>query len=253
MLHPGLPRQPLQDFDMPVITFANTKGGAGKTTAVLLLATELARQGYRITILDADPQRWISRWHETGDQLANISVLSYVTSANIQSTLSSYRERTDYFILDLPGASSPLLATALGLSDHVLIPIQGCAMDAKGGAQVLELLKYLEERANIRIPHSVVLSRVNSMVTTRALQVVKALLAERRVRVLDTPIIERAAFRDLFDFGCSLHEMEAERFSNLDKARENARAFADEVLGYVPFRGVVRQAEPAVRTVRNAA
>ncbi|MGO8279594.1 ParA family protein, partial [Rhizobium ruizarguesonis] len=37
---------------MPVITFANNKGGAGKTTAVLLLATELARKGYRVTILD---------------------------------------------------------------------------------------------------------------------------------------------------------------------------------------------------------
>jgi chromosome partitioning protein len=45
---------------MPVITFANTKGGAGKTTAVLMLATELARKGYRVTILDADPQHWIS-------------------------------------------------------------------------------------------------------------------------------------------------------------------------------------------------
>ena len=49
---------------MPVITFANTKGGAGKTTAVLLLATELARSGHRVTVLDADPQLWISRWHE---------------------------------------------------------------------------------------------------------------------------------------------------------------------------------------------
>jgi len=49
---------------MSVITFANTKGGAGKTTAVLLLATELARSGHRVTVLDADPQLWISRWYE---------------------------------------------------------------------------------------------------------------------------------------------------------------------------------------------
>lgn len=239
---------------MPVITFANTKGGAGKTTAVLLLSTELARQGQRVTILDADPQRWISRWHETGDPLDNISVISYVTAANIQNVIASNRDKTDYFILDMPGASTPLLATAIGLSDHVLIPIQGCAMDAKGGAQVLELLKYLEDKANIRIPHSVVLTRVNSMVTTRALQVVKALLAERKVRVLDTPIIERSAYRDLFDYGCSLYEMEAERFSNLDKAKENAAAFANEVLGYVPNRNV-RPQEMAQRprVARSAA
>lgn len=238
---------------MPVITFANTKGGAGKTTAVLLLSTELARQGYRVTILDADPQRWISRWHETGAPLANINVMSYVTAATIQNMIAGNRDKTDYFIIDLPGASSPLLATAIGMSDHVLIPIQGCAMDAKGGAQVLELLKYLEDKASIRIPHSVVLTRVNSMVTTRALQVVKALLAERKVRVLDTPIIERSAYRDLFDYGCSLYEMEAERFSNLDKAKENAAAFADEVLGYVPFRNVRPQTTAEPRLARTAA
>ena len=238
---------------MPIITFANTKGGAGKTTAVLLLSTEIARQGFRVTILDADPQRWISRWHETGSAIENINVVSYVTQATIQSVLEAHRSRTDYFVIDLPGASSPLLATAVGMSDHVLIPIQGCAMDAKGGAQVLELLQYLEAKASIRIPHSVVLTRVNSMVTTRALSAVKQLLAERRVRVLDTPIIERAAYRDLFDYGCSLYEMEAERFSNLDKAKENAQAFADEVLGYVPNRNV-RPAEKALpRAARTAA
>jgi chromosome partitioning protein len=238
---------------MPIITFANTKGGAGKTTAVLLLSTELARQGHRVTILDADPQRWISRWHETGAPLPNINVVSYVTAATIQNVITSNRDKTDYFILDLPGASTPLLATAIGMSDHVLIPIQGCGMDAKGGAQVLELLKYLEDKANIRIPHSVVLSRVNSMVTTRALQVVKALLAERKVRVLDTPIIERSAYRDLFDYGCSLYEMEAERFSNLDKAKENATAFANEVQGYVPNRNFRPREQVVTSAARTAA
>ena len=239
---------------MPVITFANTKGGAGKTTAVLLLSTELARLGNRVTILDADPQRWISRWHETGTPAANINVVPYVTLATLQSAISTNKPQTDYFILDLPGASSPLLATALGMSDHVLIPIQGCAMDARGGAQVLELLQYLENKANIRIPHSVVLSRVNSMVTTRALQAVKDLLSRRNVRVLDTPIIERSAYRDLFDFGCTLYELEAERFSNLDKARENAAAFANEVLGYVPNRnaGTIRPAQSNATPMRAA-
>lgn len=243
-----------RESDMPVITFANTKGGAGKTTAVLLLSTELARMGNRVTILDADPQRWISRWHEAGTPVANINVVSYVTLVSLQSAIATHKPHTDYFIIDLPGASSPLLATAIGISDHVLIPIQGCAMDASGGAQVLQLLQYLQSRANIRIPHSVVLSRVNSMVTTRALQVVKELLWKRNVRVLDTPIIERSAYRDLFDYGCTLYEMEAERFSNLDKAKENAAAFAKEVLGYVPNRNVAAPANPQseVRSIRAA-
>ncbi len=229
---------------MPVITLANTKGGAGKTTAALILATELARHGARVTILDADPQHWISHWMDISGAVRNIQVISHVTMASIQGHIRENRHNTDYFIVDLAGARNTLMATAIGLSDHVLIPIQGCAMDAKGGAQVLELLGHLEEKAGIRIPHSVVLTRVNSLVTTRALQVVKELLAERRVTVLDTPIIERSAFRDIFDCGGTLQTMDASRVSNLDKARDNARTFADEVRRLVPLRtvGTVRRA-----------
>lgn len=221
---------------MPVITFANTKGGAGKTTAALILAQELARTGARVTILDCDPQHWITTWHEISVSVPNVQVISYVSMANIQTHINENRANTDYFVIDLAGARNTLMASAIGMSDHVMIPIQGCAMDAKGGAQVLELLAYLKEKAGISINHSVVLTRVNSLVTTRALQVVKALLSERNVPVLDTPIIERAAFRDIFDCGGTLQTMDPERVSNLEKARENARAFGDEVRRLVPLR-----------------
>ncbi len=40
---------------MPVIAFANPKGGSGKSTSALLLATELAVKGASVTIIDADP------------------------------------------------------------------------------------------------------------------------------------------------------------------------------------------------------
>lgn len=234
---------------MPVITFANTKGGAGKTTAVLLLATELAQQGYRVTILDADPQQWITRWYKLSPPNSLIGVIPYVNTSTIERNIADSRETTDYFIIDLPGARTSLLATAIGLSDHVLIPIQGCAMDAQGGANVLELLQYLERRAGIQVAHSVVLTRVNPMVTTRALLAVKGLLAQRQVNVLNTPIVERAAFRDVFDCGGSLHTMDETQVSNLDKARENARMFADEMVMRVPL--PVRQTKP--RRNRRAA
>lgn len=226
-----------RDKKMPVITFANTKGGAGKTTAVLLLATELVQQGYRVTVLDADPQRWISRWHQLSPPHERLKVISYVTQSTIERHIAENLYKTDYFVVDLPGAQSPMLAKAIGLSDHVLIPIQGCAMDAQGGANVLELLRFLEDKGGIKVAHSVVLTRVNSMVTTRALLAVKMLLAERGVEVLGTPIIERAAFRDIFDLGGTLYTMDENRISNLDKARQNARAFALEMVRRVPLKG----------------
>lgn len=219
---------------MAVITFANTKGGAGKTTAVLLLASEFARRGMTVCVIDTDPQRWISKWHDATDKRATFSVITYVTASTLQTHVIEGRRRFDHVIIDLPGAQSPLLATAIGLSNHVLIPVQGSSMDAQGGAQVLELLKYLDDRASIKIPHSVVLSRVNPLVTTRALLMVKQHLARRGVQVLNTPIVERAAYRDMFDFGGYLHKMNPSKVSNLDKAIDNAVAYANEVIAILP-------------------
>jgi chromosome partitioning protein len=180
--------------------------------------------------VDTDPQRWISRWFEGASAAGDrVKLATYVTAHTLQKTVEENASKYDYVLIDLPGSQSPLLATAIGLSNHILIPVQGSSMDAQGGAQVLEILAYLDQRAGISIPHSVVLSRVNSMITTRAMLMVKGLLAQRNVRVLDTPLIERAPFRDMFDLKTYLHLMNPARVSNLDKAIANAVAFADEV------------------------
>jgi chromosome partitioning protein len=223
---------------MPIITFANTKGGAGKTTVALVLATELAHRGHRVTMLDADPQQWVARWHSLSGASANFEVISGVTEETIEQQIKDIKKRTDYIVVDLPGGLNPLLAKAIGLSDHVMVPVQGCAMDAVGGAQVLEILKELAAQCDIRISHSVVLTRINSIITTRALLAVKMMLAAQQVHVLDTALIERAAYRDMFNSGGTLYTMDPVRVSNLDKAQANAALFAEEILRLVPPKAV---------------
>jgi chromosome partitioning protein len=226
-------RFPRQEYSMAVITFANTKGGAGKTTAALLLTTELLHRNYRVCVLDADPQRWFSKWHEGAALMPRLSVETYVSAPTIQKIVHERRSQWDFVIVDLPGIQSPLLASAVGLSDHVLVPIQGSSMDAQGGAQVLDLLRYLDQKAGIRIPHSVVLSRVNPAITTRSMQAVKRLLSEKQIHVLDTPIAERAAFRDMFDLNRPLRKLDSAHTASGEKSVLNAQAFADEVLAVV--------------------
>lgn len=215
---------------MTVITFANTKGGAGKTTAVAIIACELARMGYSTKLLDADPQCWISKWcNRLGERAPNsLSTISYVNASNIVEHINAARKEVDFVLVDLPGARSSLLAHALSNSQYAMIPVQGSATDAEGAANVIELLQYLDKRANIKIPYSVVLTRVNPMVTTRALQNVMNLLASRHVHVFSTPIIERAAYRDVFGAGETLYTIDPAGVSNLAKAQVNAQELANE-------------------------
>ncbi len=233
---------------MAVITFANTKGGAGQTTAALLLTTELLHRNYRVCVIDADPQRWFSKWYEGAALMPRLSIETYVSAPTIQKIVHERRSQWDFVIVDLPGLQSPLLASAVGLSDHVIVPIQGSSMDAQGGAQVLDLLRYLDRKAGIRIPHSVVLSRVNPAITTRSMQAVKRLLSEQDIRVFDTAIAERAAFREMFDMHRPLRKLDNAPTAGGEKAILNARAFADEVLSHVD---VGKAAAPAYAARRD--
>jgi chromosome partitioning protein len=221
---------------MPVITIANTKGGAGKTTAAVLIATELAQMGLNVTVFDSDPQHWFSQWYETARPRGAITLVNHVTASALEGHMRSMDRSNEYYIIDLAGERNQLTATALAFSNLVLIPVQGAGMDGKGAAKILDILGRLKEETGVEIPHSVVLSRVNPMVTTHSLLAVKGLLASRGVDVFATPVVERAAFREMFDKGVTLHDMDGVKVSNLDKALQNARALADEVLRHLPVR-----------------
>ena len=41
---------------MPVLVYANFKGGVGKTTNSAMTAYELAKKGYKTLVCDLDPQ-----------------------------------------------------------------------------------------------------------------------------------------------------------------------------------------------------
>jgi len=237
---------------MPVITFANTKGGAGKTTMALVTAGELAKRGFRVAMLDADPQQWVSRWMTRMAKMPKFSIVANIDADNIEQTIKDLKKRNDYVVVDLPCGVTPLLAKGLGLSDHVFVPVQGCALDAAGGAQVLDILGKLKSECGIHIAHSVALTRVSSIITTRALLAVKGMLAQQGVHVLSTPLIERAAYRDMFDAGTLIDALDPEAVSNLAKAKENARLLVDEITKLAPVPVKVPKAAKIAKSAKTA-
>ncbi len=60
---PFTPHPPLK------ITICNGKGGAGKTTMAVLLATAFQKTGHRVGVIDRDPQATAARWIEQTGEL----------------------------------------------------------------------------------------------------------------------------------------------------------------------------------------
>ena len=76
---------------MPTIVFASPKGGAGKSTSAVLLATELAARGASVTVIDADPNKPVSRWAKRPGKPDNLTVLADVTEDSIIDEMSVRR------------------------------------------------------------------------------------------------------------------------------------------------------------------
>lgn len=216
---------------MPVISFANPKGGAGKTTAALLLASELSSRNAAVTIIDADPEKWISSWGEKEGKPDNIKIMSEVTEETIVDQIEEAQREAQFVIVDLEGTASTMVVNAMSMSDLVVVPTQGAAMDAQGAVKLIGLIKRQEKVIRRSIPFAVVFTRISAAVETRALRSIREQFRSAEgVELFDVPLIERAAFRELIDFGGLLRDLDPKQVNNLGKAVENAKQFAGEVI-----------------------
>ena len=218
---------------MPTIVFASPKGGAGKSTSSVLLATELAAGRASVTIIDADPNKPVSRWAKRPGKPDNLTVVSDVREDTIIDAIEEAAAKTSFVIVDLEGTASMMVGYAMSRADLVIIPTQGSELDAVEAVKAVKLVRGQEKAFNREIPFAVLLTRVNAAILTRDLRDIQSQLEQASIPVLETRIVERAAFRAIFSFGGSLQTLDPLQVSNLKAAIANARAFAAEIVDHL--------------------
>jgi chromosome partitioning protein len=215
---------------MPVITLSSPKGGAGKTTAATVLATELAERGARVTIIDADPNKNVVDWSKLPGLPPNITVIGDVTEETIVDLIEEAASKTPFVVVDLEGTASLMVSYAISMSDFVLIPVQGSQLDAKQAARQMKLIKAQERIAGRAIPYAVLFTRSNPAIQPKTQRHIEERFVELEVPVLSTRLYDREPFRALFSFGGSLSSLKDKGMNNLPAALTNAREFTVEVI-----------------------
>jgi chromosome partitioning protein len=179
------------------------KGGVGKTTIAVHLATRFAQSGPTL-LIDGDPQESSATWAGWRREHRNLKSPTTVRlrgkavydeglalSTNFQNT-----------VIDAGGRDGAGLRNALLLAERLIIPIGNSGMDA---APLDEFMDRVEEaRAfNRSLEVMVLLSRIDSRSQDEEL---RAFVEERGLPLFSTNIGERAVYRHSTGEGLTVNE-----------------------------------------------
>lgn len=174
-----------------ILSFINQKGGAAKTTTALNVGAALTRKGYKVLIIDLDPQGNLTTAagmqpqqvadvptvYEvlTGDIDINETIrttaggydliptdirqsgveieLSAATGRDfiLREAIENIKPAYDYILLDCPPSLSIITIMALTACDEVIIPIQGQYYALQGTRQLMNTFEVIKKRTNPRI------------------------------------------------------------------------------------------------------
>jgi chromosome partitioning protein len=214
---------------MPTIAFVSSKGGAGKTTSALLLATALTTF-QEVTIIDADPNHPIQTWANGGNTPPGLTIVSEVDEDTIIERIEDAAAQTPFVVVDLEGTASKIVIYAISQADLVIIPTQGSQLDANEASRAIRVVLQSQKMTKTATPYAVLLTRTSSSIRTRTQAHIQNGLIGAGIPVLQTELNERDAFRAVFSFQQTLDGLNPADVPNLDKARLNVWEFVREVV-----------------------
>lgn len=127
-----------------IISFLNQKGGVGKTTISINVATYLALQKYKVLLIDADPQNSSLDWAATRTK-ENLLTVVGITKPIIHKEVSKLTNNYDHIIIDGPPRIYDVAKSAIVSSDVVIIPVQPSPYDIWAANEIVNLIKEVSQ------------------------------------------------------------------------------------------------------------
>ena len=189
-----------------IYAVVNTKGGVGKTTTAVHLATMLARQG-KTLLIDGDPQNSAASWAAWRRENPNYAPSPTTTCLAGKAILSEGKHLAagfDSVVVDAGGRDSVGLRSSLLLAQKAIIPIGASNLDAAALTDLMTVVE-LARDYNPELDVRVLLTRVDPR--TKDAADMLNFLAEQKLVVLPTQVCERVAFRRAIGEGAIVQEL----------------------------------------------
>ena len=235
---------------MPTLALASSKGGAGKSTAAVLLASDLAERGTTVTLIDADPNHPLTRWAKRAGKPANLTVIESNGEEQLVDAIEDASRKTAFVIVDLEGSASSAVGVAMSCADLVIIPTKGSDLDAAEAVKAIKFIHFQEKIYRREIPFAVLFTQTRPAIRPRTQISIEAELREQGVPMFGTQLHERDPYRAIFSFGGTLAGLDRKQVRGIETAQFDARRFSNEVISRVdalaaPLKGVRKRAKVA--------
>jgi chromosome partitioning protein len=187
-----------------IIGVLNQKGGVGKTTLSIGIAAELARQGARVLLIDADPQGSSLDWAAAREGAALFSIVG-LPRATIHKEIENLRQNYDHVVIDGPPRVTDLARSAIMASDIVVIPVQPSPYDIWAADDVVKLIaEAMVYKENLK--SCFVINR--KIVNTAIGRDVADVLGSYDLAVLNSTIAQRVIFAESAAQGKAIFEVD---------------------------------------------
>jgi chromosome partitioning protein len=210
-----------------VIAAANSKGGCGKSTTIIILAGEYAAQGYRVHIIDADPKKRLIRWAQAGVKPESITV-SEANAGNMRDEIEKARALAEVVLIDVEGTANAALTLAVAYANLVIVPATISPPDVEDGLATIKLIQDMAHASRRHIPHGFLWSNVPPAIRSREMINLEAQVAEAKIAVI-ARIFQRSAFAAMFSFATTLDQLPASEVAGIDKAKSDAIRLTDAI------------------------
>ena len=221
-----------------VISFVNQKGGVGKTTSAINIAASLGILGYRVLVIDFDPQgnatsglgvlkRNLKKTASdlittdtAADEVIQETVfenLSIIPSNRmlagaehelqnqdftvLRKKIAPVRDKYDYIIIDCAPSLGMLSANALTASDGVVIPMQCEFFALEGLSQLMATISQIKKISNPDLSITGILITMYNSRLFLSTQVISELRKHYQDKIFETPISRNVKAAEAPGFG----------------------------------------------------
>lgn len=189
-----------------ILTIANQKGGAGKTTLTLNLAGYWASQGHRVKVIDMDPQHSALDWvdvRSNNEAAAHLFDVEGYPKESLHRNIAAKAQGFDIVVVDTPPQVAGLARSAALSSDLVLIPLRPSSADLWAADGTVKLLEEACAFKDLDYRFCVMQNLVGTVVGRE----IKSALADYEdVEALHTMVGSRVDFVEAFGAGLCVHE-----------------------------------------------